>query len=425
MMGRYRAHAFPLHEDLPTMPSTGAAELLRSVGLMADGPVLWGAPIRAAGPGVYLVELPNPPVTAPIELTRVGKWLERVAELRLDGRRPSSRALSARLAAFWLPGQPVLYVGATAGSIAGRVAGLERHVLGDRRPHAGGQWLKTLDVERRFRIWWAATNAPEEYEDALLSAFREGVAADGVPELPDTDVILPFANLATPTGDRKRHGITGAVPPEPASTTEPERHVVAIEPGDADGARQPDRGTGTVRRSNARQPARRRTGVERTQRQGATPRRAVAPTQLSAEGLERLRSELEHLTRVRRPEVVGRIRAAKELGDLKENADYAAAREEQSFLEGRIQALEALLRDAVVVEAPTGATVAVGSRVVIEQDGERSTYSIVSSAEADPAAGRISFASPVGRALIGHPAGADVTVRTPNGEVRYRIVEIG
>jgi transcription elongation factor GreA len=392
---------------------------------MADGPVTWGAPIRESGAGVYLIELPDPPVSAPIELTRVGKWLERVTGLQLDGRRPSSRALSARLAAYWIPGQPVLYVGSTAGSIAGRVAALQRHVLGDRRPHAGGQWLKTLDAERRFRIWWARTDAPEEYEDALLAAFGEGVDGDGRAGLRDTDVILPFANLATPTGDRKRHGITGAVHPEPAATPEPERHVVSIEPGDADGARRPERGSGSVRRTNPRPPAAPRAVPEGARKPAVGRGRAVDPTRLTSDGLARLRSELEQLTRVRRPEVVARIRAAKELGDLKENADYTAAREEQSFLEGRIQALEAILRDAVVVEAPRGTTVAVGSRVVVEHDGERATYAIVSPAEVDPGAGRISFASPVGRALIGQPAGAEVTVRTPTGEARYRIVEIG
>ena len=78
----------------------GAAALFRSVGLLADGPAQLGRPVRAGGPGVYVVELATPLPSAPIELTRVGKWLERVPGLRLDGERPTSRALAARLAAF-------------------------------------------------------------------------------------------------------------------------------------------------------------------------------------------------------------------------------------------------------------------------------------------------------------------------------------
>ena len=105
--------------------------------------------------------------------------------------------------------------------------------------------------------------------------------------------------------------------------------------------------------------------------------------------------------------MIARIKSAKELGDLKENADYSSAREEQSFLEGRIASIEALLRDATVIEAPAASAagrIDLGSRVSIElvgQPGEVTVYELVGTAEADPAAGRISNASPVGRALIG------------------------
>jgi transcription elongation factor GreA len=402
------------------MPSTTAAELLRSVGLLADGPARWGRPAGARAAGVYVVELPSPPEAAPIELTRVGKWIERATELHLDGARPTSRALAARLAGFWLPGQPVLFVGSTTISIAARVAAYERHVLGDRRPHAAGQWLKTLNVEPQLRIWWAETDAPEEYEDALLATFAERVGESGRAGLPEGDVVLPFANLSNPTGGRRSHGITGSTRTEPQVPSEPERRVVTVPEGDAEGARPEPRGTGTTRRTNPQPPA----PSVRRPRRGTAPGRATEPVHLSAEGLDRIRAELDELIRTRRPAVIARIRAAKELGDLRENADYAAAREEQSFLEGRIQALEGLLRNAVVVEAATGPTVAMGSRVVVEHDGEQAEYTIVSPAEADPAAGRISTASPVGRALVGQSPGAEVTVRTPNGDARYRIVEL-
>ena len=147
---------------------------------------------------------------------------------------------------------------------------------------------------------------------------------------------------------------------------------------------------------------------------------------LTADGAERLQAELDNLIRHRRPEVIARIRTAKEHGDLKENAEYHAAREEQSFLEGRVQALEARLRSAVVIDAPeSGTRVGFGSRVTVETDGEKVTYTIVGGSDSDPAAGRISSASPVGRALVGHDVGDSIVVRTPAGERRYRIVEVG
>ena len=110
---------------------------------------------------------------------------------------------------------------------------------------------------------------------------------------------------------------------------------------------------------------------------------------LTADGAARLQAELDELVQVKRPEVIARIATAKEHGDLKENADYHAAREEeQSFLEGRIQALEARLRTAVIVEAPAaGSRVGLGSMVTVEIDGETVTYTIVGSADSDAGGG--------------------------------------
>ena len=158
----------------PAPASIGAAQLLRSVGLLVDGPGQWGRPLSASGPGVFAIELAAPLPSAPIELTRVGKWLERVETLRLDGARPTSKALAARLAAFWLPSQTVLYVGGSDASIARRVASMARTELGDRRPSSSGHWLGTLRGLDALRIWWAPTDATEEYEDALLEAFAQG-----------------------------------------------------------------------------------------------------------------------------------------------------------------------------------------------------------------------------------------------------------
>jgi hypothetical protein len=218
---------------------------------MADGPVTWGRPVPSAGPGVYIVEWPEALEAAPVELTLVGKWLERLPGLRLDGRRPTSREIAARLHGFWLPGQTVLYVGMTTASIGGRVGAYYRTPLGDRKPHAGGYWLKTLRGLDRARVWWAQTPAAEEYEDALLSTFAEGVDAspEAAPRLVDRGVILPFANLQTATGLRKAHGITGAMEPAPPAQPVPGTSVVEVPAGSAEGADESARVRPVVRRA--------------------------------------------------------------------------------------------------------------------------------------------------------------------------------
>ncbi len=430
------------------MPDVTAASLLRDVGLLADGPLPWGRPVPARTAGVFIIELAAPMATAPIELTRVGKWLERVPSLLLDGARPSSRALAARLASFWLPSQAVLYIGATDVSIGGRVAAMERTVLGDRRPHSGGHWLKVLSALPSTRVWWAATAATEEYDDALLTAFAAGVPEADQAALHDRSVVLPFANLRRATGERRVTGLTGSLLVEAAEPAPPPKRVVVLPDGDAEGARgePPEprrRGSigGAASGASARSGTPRRAPAPTSSQAGgggraagSAPRTQAPPPMatpggpaatLTAEGAERLRAELAELTGVRRPEVIARIRAAKELGDLKENADYTAAREEQSFLEGRVQALEARLRDAVIAVVPAaGAGADLGSRVTVEVDGMTDTYTLVGSAEADPAAGRLSVASPVGRALLGATAGAEVAVQTPRGAVTYRVVTV-
>ena len=403
-----------------------AAGLLAGVGLLADGPVLWGRPVPARGPGVYIVELPAPLPKPPIELTKVGKWIERVETLRLDGERPTSKALAARIASFWLPDETVLYVGVSTSSINGRVAGYYQTALGDRRPHANGHWLKTFQSLDMLRVWWSETSAPEEYEDAILSAFADSFDADARSALPDPSLVLPFANLQTATGERKRHGITGAVLADPmAGLATPSRRVVEVAAGDADGASRQVKGTGTLRKP--RQPAVRKPAVRKAP--VAAPSAIDArddAVDVSAEALEKMKADVHEMTYNKRREVVARIKAARELGDLKENAEYHAARAEQSFLEGRIQLLEDRIRKARVIEAPEapGQRVRLGSTVTLEHDGESITYTVVGSAESDPAKGRISASSPVGGALLGRDVGDEVEVRTPRGPARYRIVSL-
>jgi transcription elongation factor GreA len=148
-------------------------------------------------------------------------------------------------------------------------------------------------------------------------------------------------------------------------------------------------------------------------------------TYISKDGLEKLRSELDEMVNVRRNEVAQRIHDAKEHGDLTENAEYEDAKNEQAFVEGRIQTLEALIKNATIIDENHGNDhVQVGSTVVVEgADGEE-RYTIVGSAEAKPAEGRISNESPVGRALLGHRKGESVTVRVPAGDFKYKIVGI-
>ncbi|MGH2511254.1 MAG: transcription elongation factor GreA [Candidatus Limnocylindrales bacterium] len=424
--------------------SLGAAELLRSVGLLADGPVRWGSPVRATGPGIYLVELAAPLKAAPIDHTALGLWLERVPGLTLDGVRPTPRDLANRLAEFWLPDETVVYVGMTNVSVGGRVGALVNTPLGDRRPHAGGHWLKTLAVLADTRVWWAATAAPEEYEDALLSAFAQGVSADTRAALRDAGVVLPFANLQTVTNERRQHGIRGALladePDRPVTTAERVAAAAAAARGSTirsargRASADPTRRTGILRSSSSR-PAR-----DGTPRAASGSRAAAAAikaagrpagpaVQLSAEGLATLQAELEDLTKVQRPAIVARIAAARELGDLKENSDYHEARREQSFAEGRVLQLEDQLRNAVVVDSTGSHVVGIGSTVVVERTDpagalETSTFKVVGAAEANPRSDRISNVSPIGAALIGHGPGDRVEVIIPTGRIGFRVIEV-
>lgn len=146
---------------------------------------------------------------------------------------------------------------------------------------------------------------------------------------------------------------------------------------------------------------------------------------LTPEGSQRAKQELDELKNVKRKEIAARIQDAKELGDLSENAEYAEAKNEQSFTEGRIVELENLLKTAVVVDSPKDSTVVrVGSRVTVNNPGGEATYTIVGSNEADPANGKISNESPLGKAFIGKREGEALLVTTPAGEITYTIRRI-
>ncbi len=149
------------------------------------------------------------------------------------------------------------------------------------------------------------------------------------------------------------------------------------------------------------------------------------PAYISRDGLEKLRAELDELVNVKRAEVATRISEAKEHGDITENAEYEDAKNEQAFIEGRIQTLSALIKNAVLIDETTSTThVQIGSTVELEGDDGRESYTIVGSAEASPGEGRISNESPVGRALLGRKKGDKVTISVPAGDMHYRVVSI-
>jgi transcription elongation factor GreA len=150
---------------------------------------------------------------------------------------------------------------------------------------------------------------------------------------------------------------------------------------------------------------------------------------LTAKGAEKLRSELEELKRVARPKVIQAIAEAREHGDLKENAEYHAAREQQGFIEGRIKEIEAKLSHAQIIDVTTihaNGKVVFGATVdLIELDNdEEFTYQIVGDDEADIKHGLISVSSPIARALIGKSEGDDVFLETPNGPREFEIQEV-
>lgn len=147
---------------------------------------------------------------------------------------------------------------------------------------------------------------------------------------------------------------------------------------------------------------------------------------LTPEGAEKIRKELDELRGPRREELSKRLRHAVQQGDLTENADYIVAKEEQAFLEGRIQELETILKEATVVDNDGSSDeIGIGNTVVVaESDRPPETFHIVGLKEADPRNGKISHESPIGRALMGKRLGEQVAVETPGGTVRFTILEI-
>lgn len=152
------------------------------------------------------------------------------------------------------------------------------------------------------------------------------------------------------------------------------------------------------------------------------------PNYVTQEGLQNLKEELKQRTEVRRVDIANRLEAAIKMGDLKENADYHAAKEDQAFNEGRIQQLQDAILNAVLIEENTASDrVRLGNTVTIAEVGfedEEETYRIVGPQEADPGAGLISNVSPIARALLGARVGDVVTAATPGGDIDFKLLDI-
>jgi transcription elongation factor GreA len=242
--------------------------------------------------------------------------------------------------------------------------------------------------------------------------------------LPDESVVLPFANLQAPDGRRKPHGLKSALLDDQPSgpVTAAQRRAAAGRPAvkPSQGVRRSDRVLSS--RTPAKAPARRATRAVPV----AGPDAPRPPTRVTAGGLAAMQAEHLQLTTISRPAIVARIKSARELGDLRENSEYQEARREQSFAEGRIQALEELLRNVEIIdEVAARQRIDLGSTVVVDDGTAEATFHIVGPTESDPRSGRISARSPIGAALIGHGAGDEVVIETPGGATRYRVVSLG
>ncbi len=149
---------------------------------------------------------------------------------------------------------------------------------------------------------------------------------------------------------------------------------------------------------------------------------------MTEEGKEKIENELHELKTVKRPEVVERIKIARDFGDLSENSEYDSAKEEQAFVETRIAQLEKMIRYAVIIESDDENmnVVSLGRKVTFIElpDGEEETYAIVGSAEADPFEGKISNDSPMAKSLLGLEVGTEVDVPTPGGDIKVKIVNV-
>ena len=146
--------------------------------------------------------------------------------------------------------------------------------------------------------------------------------------------------------------------------------------------------------------------------------------QFTQDGFKKLQEEYDDLLKNQRPAAVTRLSKARAMGDLSENSEYTAAKEEIAFVEGRIKEVEELIKHAVVIEPSATAGIDIGTEVLVEKEGKTEKYFIVGEFEADPMEKKLSATSPIGKALLGKKTGETVEVKVPVGTLKYTIKEI-
>lgn len=147
---------------------------------------------------------------------------------------------------------------------------------------------------------------------------------------------------------------------------------------------------------------------------------------ITKDGLQKLKDELKELLDVKRPEIANRIKAAREMGDISENSEYDAARQEQSYVEGRISELEEIIKNAKINDSKSekAGSIGIGSKVTLHIDGDDEIYHIVGAPEANPMERKISHESPLGAALVGKKIGEKIEVEAPVGKLTYTVMKI-
>lgn len=201
------------------MPST-PLELFDSVGLHLTGVAPWSKMIPSTAAGVYIVSTSGDSdtnagtcLTAPIDLKALARWVERVPLMQLDNSKPNIDALAERLSEFWLPDESILYIG-KASELKSRIGNYYRTPLGERGPHAGGHWIKSLRILGDLFVHYAETSShPEASESALLREFVRRVSSSTRISLRDSAHPFPFANLEFPRRVCKAHGLSKPVRP--------------------------------------------------------------------------------------------------------------------------------------------------------------------------------------------------------------------
>lgn len=195
-------------------------DLLEGVGLKVDGSVRWGEKPAERASGVYVVSLHEDPSAtegldeAPLDLVAIERWIERVPTLTLSGKRPSPDGVAGHLARWWLADEAIVYIG-KATSLHQRLGQYYSTPLGDRSPHAGGHWIKTLAILDTLWVHFSQVPAgidPEDVEQqGLLPAFAAGVSPGTTEVHPEPGRVTPFANLTSDAFGARAHGIRKAV----------------------------------------------------------------------------------------------------------------------------------------------------------------------------------------------------------------------